>query len=614
MNIKKLYIKELFGAAVLTFTMSNLCSCDDFLTITPSNQIVEEDFWEDKNDLNNVVAACYTNYVKMLPNVIKWGELRSDNIIQPTGSQDKQVRDIINANLLPNYSLFDWTKLYNEINFCNKVLAHGEDIVRRDESFTYGDWEPIKAEMITLRALSHFYLLRTWGEVPYITTDYNNSGQNFYVPQSTQEAVLDSIINDLESVKDFAMKDYGKTVWNKGRITKKAVYSLLADVYLWRASKNSSADSIAVYGNQYLDDYNNCIKCCDWVINSMLDDRVELINKEGYLIGGIKKEDLAIKDLLIPNVIEEDDKYAIEVDAFYNIFGTGNSYESIFELQIDGTNNKNDINSEYWNINNSTVGNLTSSEALTGSVSASPNEAIPSAIFTRTDYRRWESVYWSSASQINFPIYKYQAAQLTQYNGTSSASSILQDNSATNLICSYDERSTSTNNANYIFYRLSDIMLIKAEAISQIAENDSMLQIGFNLVRDLFHRNNPYAYATNNNKADNDSLKFESFNSKEGLEALVMAERQREFFGEGKRWYDLVRYAQRKGSTATMLQNYLGRKYSDNKNAIFAKLATINSLFSPIFLDEMKKNPLLHQNKVWNTNESSSKTDDLKKR
>ena len=97
----------------------------------------------------------------------------------------------------------------------------------------------------------------------------------------------------------------------------------------------------------------------------------------------------------------------------------------------------------------------------------------------------------------------------------------------------------------------------------------------------------------------------------EGLEALVMAERQREFFGEGKRWFDLVRYAQRKGGTYDMLNKYLGKKYTDNKNAIYAKLHKLQSLFSPVFLDEMKKNPLLHQNSVWITNESTSKTDEL---
>ena len=90
-----------------------------------------------------------------------------------------------------------------------------------------------------------------------------------------------------------------------------------------------------------------------------------------------------------------------------------------------------------------------------------------------------------------------------------------------------------------------------------------------------------------------------------------MAERHREFIGEGKRWFDLVRYAQRRGETETMIKNYLGRKYSQNKNAVAAKLSTIESLFSPVYKNEMDNNQLLHQNRIWNTSESTSKTDNL---
>jgi len=164
------------------------------------------------------------------------------------------------------------------------------------------------------------------------------------------------------------------------------------------------------------------------------------------------------------------------------------------------------------------------------------------------------------------------------------------------------------NPSNWIVYRLSDMMLMKAEAISQLYSDEDNLKEAFQLVRSIFKRSNPYAYE--NKPASTDSLSFESFNSQEAMENLVMAERQREFVGEGKRWFDLVRYAQRHGGTSEML-DMLTRKYGDNKKAIEAKLASLQSLFSPIYTDELKNNPLLHQNEVWNDSESTSKTDEL---
>ena len=189
-----------------------LSSCEDYLTITPSSSIVEEDFWQDRNDLKNALMACYKRMVDndLLRKYEYWGEERSDNVERSSSiTSSGPVANIMNANLLPTYEQFNWTPMYNAINDCNKVLAHGPEVIEIDESFSQHDWKPIRAEVITLRALCHFYLVRTFGEIPYVTQDYNNDSQELRLPQSTQLAVLDSIITDLESIKNDAMIDYG---------------------------------------------------------------------------------------------------------------------------------------------------------------------------------------------------------------------------------------------------------------------------------------------------------------------------------------------------------------------------------------------------------------------
>ena len=219
----------LFMIGAMTFS-----SCEDYLTITPTYNIVEEDFWEDKNDLQNALTSCYKRLIDgdMMYKYIQWGEMRGDNFEKTTGVTALNVQNLMNANLLSTNGIFSWTCFYNEINYCNKILAHGPEIVESDETFSNGDWQPMRAEAMTLRALCHFYLLRTFGDIPYVETDYNNDSQDFLIAQSPQIEVLNNIINDLEEVKDVAMKDYGTTIRNKGRITRKAVYALLADVYL----------------------------------------------------------------------------------------------------------------------------------------------------------------------------------------------------------------------------------------------------------------------------------------------------------------------------------------------------------------------------------------------
>lgn len=599
-KMKKPFAFMLAGALLL------VASCDDFLTITPTSSIVEEEFWEDKNDLDNVVNACYARLIKedMMNKYIQWGELRSDNFEKMTGVSNTNVANVMNANLLSTNSMFSWTCMYNAINYCNKVLAHGPEIVEKDESFSEGEWLPIRAEMITLRALCHFYLVRTFGEIPYVTKDYNNDSQDFLLPQSSQIEVLDSIIIDLESVKSTAMNSYGNTVDDKGKITKKAVYALLADVYLWRASLKDGDPTLG--GTTAAEDYQNCVDCCDWVINEMEEDYKEELNTSGNNLEVV--DGITLEDLFIQNVESSGSSGYVEsgMSSYDYIFGEGNSRESIFELQIDGTQNTNSmITNMFYNPKEGKASLLVCSNSLLSSVDANPNTEIPNMMFTKTDYRRWEIGLYTGSEQTDYPLGKYTFRYFVQWNGTSYFSG-MKDNSATTYNSSMSI--FNPNTSNWIVYRLSDMVLMKAEALSQLSADENTLKTAFNLVREVFRRSNPFAYL--NRPAETDSLNFASFNTQSALENLVMAERQREFVGEGKRWFDLVRYAQRHGSTSGMLK-MLTRKYGDNKKAIEAKLASLKSLFAPIYNDELKNNSLLHQNEVWGTTESTSKTDEL---
>lgn len=611
-----------------------LASCDDFLTITPTNKIVEEDYWKDKNDLNSSVMACYKRLVgnDILAKYIYWGEERSDNFERSSGvSASGPVANIMNANLLPTYDQFSWTAMYNAINYCNKVLAHGPEIIERDESFSNNNWKPIKAEMVTLRALCHFYLVRTFGEIPYITEDYNNDSQELRTAQSTQLTVLNNIIEDLESIKDDAVVDYGNTVENKGRITKKAVYALLADVYLWRASYKAGnnqpftkvtvtksyngplteeelASRVEDYGTTAEEDYQQCIDYCDLVIDMAFKEKRDYIQKHGINVGGTLTE-LDLEDLLAQNEITLDSYSSSPYYAHRQIFGIGNSDESIFELQVEGTDYTNTMVADLFIALNGNTGQFVGVDAAFAGADESPNTTTPTAVFTRTDYRRWETILFSEPTQNSFPIGKFILSDVSQTNPESRL--YLTDNTKDNLTTlNIASTRRSILNTNWIIYRLSEVYLMKAEAMSQLYEDEENLSKAFQYVRAVYKRSNPYAYQASNGNAKTDSLNFKNnFNTSASMESLVLAERRREFVGEGKRWFDLVRYALRRGNTKDMLE-ILSKKYTNSK-AIQAKLADMQSLFSPVYNNEIKNNTWLYQNGVWAVNETSSRTDDL---
>lgn len=600
---KKNIIKNIAICGSMT-CIAFLTSCNDWLTLYPSTQIVEENFWEDKNDLESVRAAAYRNMLTSdnMEKLLLWGEARSDNFIQnPSGDASKKVemKDLMNANLEPKSPYFSWSGFYTTINFCTKVLEHGEDVVKRDESFTMGDWEPIKAEMVALRALNYFYLVRSFKDVPLVLKAINDDSQVKPVAQSTQQAVLDTLINQLESVKDIAMEDYGITSMNKGRFNKKSIRALLADLYLWRAAKNESPDSVAIYGDLSKKDYLKCIEHCDYIIEKMKEEDRKNSSSSGGFFGDEDK-----KGEEFPLIQNSSEGTVRTIGAYYKLFGNGqnsNSKECIFSLQFQSSdNNSNNMLHTYYSAaGDGFGGGLLVGSPLLEKVSTEVN--AKDALFFKTDLRRWESVYYNeSSASVQQTMY-----QVTKYVASMCEQSGAKDNtpSTTHEIV-YLFRDAGQLYTNWIVYRLSEIMLMKAEALSRLYSDEENLKQSFKLVREVYKRSNPYPYNPATQTAD--TLNFGKYNSQAEMEKLIMSERQREFFAEGKRWFDLVRFAQRRGSTQEML-DLLARKYPSTSSAIKAKLSSMDALFSPISEAELKVNKLLKQNPVWDKETSISK-------
>ena len=578
--------------------MTGIASCEDFLTIYPSGQITEEQFWEDKNDLESVVAGCYYQMTTgdMVNRYVLWGEARSDNF-DLTMSSWTDAADMINANLLATNDIYKWDSFYKCINYCNKVLERGPQIMERDPSFTEGDWNPIKAEVTAIRALNYFYLVRTFRDVPLVleSVDTDEDAMAQKVGQTSSQEILTHLIQDLEEVKDLGMLKYGNSVYDKGRFTRNSIYTLLADIYLWRAAKNAPADSVAKYPDetgQYASqseyDYHKAIECADYVINKMIEeDRQNGSFRPGFG-GGSQDENI------YPLIRERMGSGNSSQSTVYNdVFRSKNSSESIFELQFDGSRTKmstlynySDVSGMYANTTNSGVGRF---EAATMFQAADDSQDPTGHVYAKTDVRRFYGVEYTADDQREFPIAKYTVSYVQLTRDETNAD---QFASAT-----YIRVATGSFDFNWIFYRLSDVMLIKAEAISQLYPTDTeKLAEGFNLVNAIYERSNP-------NLAIEDELLPTAYATGENLYDFVMRERQREFFAEGKRWFDLVRMAQKDNSTTNML-NLLVRKYSANQSAIRAKLASLDALYGPVHEDEIKINSNLKQNPAWKKDES----------
>lgn len=616
---------------LLGLTAVGTTSCEDWLTIYPQDRVVEEDFWEDKNDLEGVRYAAYKQMCSTVQKFAVWGDLRSDswemnqNRHGDQGSWDT-YNEIMQAQPDSSMSIFDWGGVYTTINFCNKVLQHGGEILEKDKQFTQGEWRQMKAEMVGLRALNYFYLIRAFKDVPYSTKVINKDSEVEYFGLTNQLDVLDSIIIDVESVKGQARNRFTSNNDTKGLITNAALYAMLSDMYLWRASLHEGrglmSDTVLLGKDSVIHtvegDYKKCIEYADEAIATLYRNNLQGNTSFGSTV--LDKVDFGLANCeLIKN--EFDNVAAGRMPILYaqreifgdDVSGGKNSEESIFELQFSSSDDrKNDVVDHLYGYSNGT--HFQVCEAALGAIyGGSINDDNG-----RYDSRTWYSVSKSIVGNRDLGhYYCFKHSRPWVAISTSGGDKeIIVDTEAKD---SY---------RNWIIYRLTDVMLMKAEAYAAMGgkENNKLAQQIVNAI----HRRS-FCNLKEDVKIEEDVTTSSANNPKKGdavmpgsdYVKLVMNERQIELLAEGKRWFDLVRYAERNagGMDGTaderewtedkpigngyagvkkMVEGFMKNKYT-NYTVQRNRLKNRYGLYCPIYYMEVKAaRGAIEQNPVWN--------------
>ena len=564
MNIKN--IKQYLLGLCVAGGAAAVAGCSDFLDVLPLNDVVLENYWTKKSDVTSVLMGCYESLQSedCITRMGLWGEVRSDNM-KIGVSAPNDLEQLVKENILPSNPFCNWASFYQTINRCNILIHYAPQVQELDPNYALTEMKANIAEATFIRSLCYFHLIRSFRDVPFSREPSIDDNTEYRVPADSFNVVLGNLIADMEAVKDDAPLYYRKPNPdrqqeeaerdNTARVTRAAMYALLADLYLWQ-------------GN-----WEKCVACCDYVIDFKKDEYEKLLKRR------LQNEIYLFND--IPLYLEKVE--STSGNAYNEIFGQGNSFESLFEISFDetlNTNNKNTfVNTYFYNGGGSQQSN--------GRLAAVDEfyEGLPSKsteLFNAKDCRVYESIYQVGTTQ--FYISKYAATRVTIDNSKSDWRP--------------DLRWRSDSYAHWIVYRLSDAILMKAEAL--IEQGSDHFEEAFNLVNTVNKR------AVNSlAPGSGEVLKFDDYaESKESMEKLVMDERQREFMFEGKRWYDLVRMARLTGSTKDLAKT-VTKKQLTNISGIQIRLNDPNALYLPIYRNELKVNPYLNQNPAYHTGDDA---------
>ena len=567
-------------------------SCNDYLTVYPKDLTLGYNYWKKGTDVQEVAAGAYQQMVSgaVEERAIVWGTYRSDEVNLASSDNNTDYINISSVNLLPTQGICDWSSYYSVINRCNIVLNHAQKVLEIDPDFTQGDYEVVRGNMLALRSLCYFYLVRAFRDVPYSSQAYEGDDQEMNLPQVAPDSVLQKCINDCQEAEGLVMKSgaYGQNDWhNWGYFTVDAVDALLADIYLWRASMTHS-DA----------DYQQCVNYCDKIIAS----------KDAYY-----------KKYLTDRMTVEDPKDIYHLypreELLSQVIINGNSREGILELQYDGQANDNGTlaNYLYRTADNSSNSTFMASQIF-NAVSSNANTADGTKIFSTIKDQR----YWNYLFDVNND-------QLTEQNirkfANASGMNVMIGNETShgqNLDAGGTRRHANFTQ-NWIVYRLTDVMLMKAEALVQLSQsdNDDDLNQAFNLVQAVNKR------SMARNATATDTLQVTDYPTKDQMELLVLNERERELCFEGKRWFDLVRFCYRHMNGVDIhtkmadqtswpalypqMINMVARKYASGSDIFRLKMRSEPFLYWPVNNNDTKINHNLKDNPVFVDTKSSTK-------
>ena len=571
------------GALLGAFCLA-LTGCGDFLEITPRDQVTEDNFWNEKADIDQMVAGCYASMQSdaFIRRCIVWGELRSDNIFPGSDVQNNEnLYQALRENLLTTNEYADWSAFYTVINKCNTIIEKAPIVSQKDPAYRMSDVNATIAEMTALRSLCYFYLIRAFDAVPFSREGVEQENEVVQAPASSFSYILGEIINDLESVKGNALDHYAAISIQDGvgsrfnsncnRITRNAINAMLTDMYLWQ-------------GN-----YDRAIACAEEVRAAKRKDYDREFNRQTSLSNTAPQLVEAPHGLIVPLYVNTTANPSVSANA---IFGSGNSFESLFELSY----NPNGIDDATY-IHSSALGTLFGNNLPQnrggnngiGLLTINPTLVADAPSTWNTFSNQYDVRYYNTFQSVdnNYGEGYIRKGVAYIYNLGNLSGNMPYNNYAQSsfMIHTYNDR-------NWIFYRLTDVMLMEAEAYLMKAtdeeseQNTELLAKAFDLIylvdrRSMVDRSR--YLNENSQEAKNRGL----------LLQRLRRERNAELMFEGKRWFDLVRYARQAGSL-DIIQSTVPAKISGTVS--FPSMA---HLFWPYHKEECKKNPFLVQKSIY---------------
>jgi len=247
---------NIFKYSAIGILLLSLASCgDSFLEVEPSSSVSIDGYYTTKAHIDEAVTASYDpmhwyDYFSGWCPLFLVSDSQGDDLYVGGGSTSDQA-EIHLASQYKSTSLMTfggaWTTSYSGINRSNLVIADAESSNLPDaEKAAY------IAEGTTTRAFYYLVLWKYWGNIPYYD---KNLTLPYIAPQKSEAEVYKLVTSDLEKVIDSKVLPMKETPARAGHATQAFAEMLYADFVMYQKDESKYKKALS-----YMEDIINSKK------------------------------------------------------------------------------------------------------------------------------------------------------------------------------------------------------------------------------------------------------------------------------------------------------------------------------------------------------------------
>lgn len=210
-------------------------SCDDFLEPLQEDKVTNQNFWTSEQDAESALNGLQDRFRNTFGSSVMLSRDRGVIFDYTSGSRKDICANNLEATITRSDPRIMWTYEYMTIAHANLILDNIHRVNLQEDRYNF-----YVGQALGIRAYCYFYILRTWGDAPWITAS-EDVGEKARTPW---QDIAGYILSDLEKVTqllpvagELKYAD-GTPIVSKQYFSRGTAYALMAHIYAWKGALN----------------------------------------------------------------------------------------------------------------------------------------------------------------------------------------------------------------------------------------------------------------------------------------------------------------------------------------------------------------------------------------